>query len=257
MVQGIDHIIILVDELDAASAQYQALGFTVFPGGRHPRGTHNALVPFQDGTYLELIAFWDPNDTTHPWHQRLAGPRGLIDFALRSDALDADVAALAQRGLHYTAPQEGSRERPDGVMVVWKGAMPVDTEAKLPFLIEDVTDRERRVPSEAATHANGVTGVERIVVAVDDLAAATRRYALLLGSDPIVENDGGTGTPTAPVTFQSGPHLIELRPDEGAGQAATEATGPVALVLSGATGQEFRPLDTGGARLRIVAAGSA
>ena len=58
MIQSIDHIVILVRNLEEAIADYTALGFTVTPGGVHADGaTHNALVPFDDGSYLELIAF--------------------------------------------------------------------------------------------------------------------------------------------------------------------------------------------------------
>jgi hypothetical protein len=32
----IDHVVIAVPSLDAAIADYRALGFTVLPGGRHP-----------------------------------------------------------------------------------------------------------------------------------------------------------------------------------------------------------------------------
>jgi hypothetical protein len=38
-----DHLVHWVPDLDAAVRDYQALGFTVKPGGQHPQlGTHNA-----------------------------------------------------------------------------------------------------------------------------------------------------------------------------------------------------------------------
>ena len=58
MLKGIDHVVILVKNLDQAVADYTQLGFNVVPGGEHTDGaTHNALVAFADGSYLELIAF--------------------------------------------------------------------------------------------------------------------------------------------------------------------------------------------------------
>ena len=57
MIIGIDHLVILVRNLDDAMRDYQQLGSTVTRGGEHPGGTHNALVGFANGTYLELIAF--------------------------------------------------------------------------------------------------------------------------------------------------------------------------------------------------------
>src|SRR5262249_58019959 len=58
MLTGIDHLVVAVPDLDAAIESYQSVGFHVVRGGRHQVGTHNALVPFADGVYLELIAFY-------------------------------------------------------------------------------------------------------------------------------------------------------------------------------------------------------
>ena len=67
MITGIDHIVILVADLDRAQAEYAAAGFTVVPGGEHAGGlTHNALVAFADGTYLELLAFRRPLASWRP-----------------------------------------------------------------------------------------------------------------------------------------------------------------------------------------------
>src|SRR5216684_222849 len=61
MLKGIDHIVIVVRDLDAAVADYGRLGFTVVRGGRHPSmGTHNALIAFSDGAYFELIPTASP-----------------------------------------------------------------------------------------------------------------------------------------------------------------------------------------------------
>ena len=57
----LDHVVIRVNDLERVIADYTALGFTVQRGGTHADGvTHNALVGFADGSYLELIAFLQP-----------------------------------------------------------------------------------------------------------------------------------------------------------------------------------------------------
>jgi hypothetical protein len=43
MLKGIDHLLVVVPELEAAVASYGGLDFTVVPGGRHPP----ALLPRQ------------------------------------------------------------------------------------------------------------------------------------------------------------------------------------------------------------------
>jgi hypothetical protein len=50
----------------------------------------------------------------------------------------------------------------------------------LPFVIEDLTARELRVPGGAATeHANGATGIAAVVVGAVDIGDTEWRYAAL------------------------------------------------------------------------------
>src|SRR4030067_3408410 len=52
-----DHAILVVNILPVALRQFPQLGFTVTSGGVHAGGlTHNALIAFADGAYLELLA---------------------------------------------------------------------------------------------------------------------------------------------------------------------------------------------------------
>ena len=89
MIISIDHVVILVSDLEAAIADYTALGFTVMPGGTHTGGaTHNALVVFEDDTYLELIAFLR-EAPEHPWWRHQPAGEGLVDFALLPTAIAA------------------------------------------------------------------------------------------------------------------------------------------------------------------------
>ena len=179
----LDHIVIVVADLGRAVADYEALGFTVTPGGEHADGrTHNALIPFADGTYLELIAFHPGVDATgHRWARWTQTEGGLADWALRTENLAGRVPELREQGLPLDTPSDGGRMRPDGARLEWRiaGAAP---ETGLPFLIEDRTPRELRVPGgTAADHANGVRTVSSVVVAVTDLAVAGEHYARLLG----------------------------------------------------------------------------
>ncbi len=178
----LDHCVIVVHDLERAVRDYQTLGFTVSPGGVHADGrTHNALIPFADGTYLELIAFQTDNGSGHPWWQAARAGGGLVDWALAADGLAERAADLTRAGLPFGAAQDGGRRRPDGLELRWRGARPAP-EHGLPFLIEDLTSRDLRVPGGAArTHANGTTGVTCVVVAVPDLDAAARAYERLLG----------------------------------------------------------------------------
>ena len=182
----IDHIVIMVKDLPRAIEDYAALGFTTFEGGKHPDNpTYNALIVFQDGVYLEIIALY-PGDETSPtarlrkWIQ--ASP-GLVDFALLPDVIEADVAAARQRGLTVEDPQPGGRLRPDGQQIAWKTAN--FEGGGLPFFCFDVTPRSLRVPEgDVRQHANGASGIADLTIAVTSLKESTAKYRALLGIEP-------------------------------------------------------------------------
>lgn len=183
MLVGVDHIVILVSDLEVAISDYTALGFTVVPGGEHSDGsTHNALIAFGDGTYLELIAFKKPSPE-HRWWRFQAMGEGLIDYALLPNALNLDIEQARARGLEIEGPFPGGRLRPDGQELKWQTALP--TTPDLPFLCADVTPRNLRVPGqEFQNHANGVTGIAYVHVVVSDFARSVDRYRALLGVAP-------------------------------------------------------------------------
>src|SRR2546428_7288800 len=138
MLRQLDHVVMVVRDLVAAMDDYRRRGFTVTPGGEHADGlTHNALIPFADGRYLELVAFHDlRRGSSHRWWKIAADGGGLADFALLSDDLAADAAALGELVANH--PAQGGRTRPDGTEVQWRTAVLI---APLPFLIQELTPR--------------------------------------------------------------------------------------------------------------------
>ena len=178
---SLDHIVILVRDLDDAVANFSAEGFTVERGGTHADGNmHNALVYFSDGRYLELIAFLKPA-VQHRWgHFHAAGYEGFIDYALLPGNV-GDVVSVAQsRGLQYHGPVDGGRLRPDGKRLLWKVCFPSTSD--LPFLCGDLTPRDWRVSrGNARLHANGVQGLASLTLVVRDLDLSHQRYRALLG----------------------------------------------------------------------------
>src|SRR5262245_43890434 len=190
MLTGLDHIVIAVPELAPAQKSYETLGFTVVPGGRHPVGTHNALIAFADGSYIELIAFYEKN-TAHKWWEPLQRGGGLVDFCMQTDDLAGDTAAFRRAGVAIDDPSPLSRLRPDGYQLKWVLSIPRgDHKGVAPFLIQDETPRDERVPRQAR-HANGVTGIGTVTVAVADTARVRGWYEDALGrpGQPIVRGD--------------------------------------------------------------------
>jgi hypothetical protein len=188
MTLRLDHVIIAVNDLDGAMADYRDLGFTVIYGGKHTAATtHNALVCFRDGTYLELLA--PTGEAQQPggmdFSALLQHGEGLVGYALYADDLEGKAETLRARGIAVGAVHTGGRRRTDGVELRWKTAF-ID-ERQSPFLIQDITARNLRVPDEPATttHANGAAGLAAVQVMTCDLSpAALDVYRRLLGAGP-------------------------------------------------------------------------
>ncbi|HJQ29514.1 MAG TPA: VOC family protein [Rubrobacter sp.] len=184
MLTRLDHVVILVRDLDVAVAGYERLGFVVTPGGEHADGlTRNALIPFEDGSYFELLAFLDPEDSRdNVWGWRKFLPHGgLIDYCVASDDLDSDVSRLESLGFEMDGPDDGGRRLPDGTQIRWRSARIRQEGRLLPFLIEDLTPREERVPGgPAADHPNGASGLSRLEIATPDAGEATSSLAALI-----------------------------------------------------------------------------
>lgn len=267
MGQYIDHIVIVTKKLADASADYTAAGFTVTPGGDHTMGgrsaSHNALVTFQDGAYFELIAFKDPEAFgEHRWKSLLDKGEGLVDFALYAEDLPTQADAFAERGIVLNGGvRDGGRKRPDGQQIDWKMAsLQSDPETKLPFIIEDVTPRNLRVPDgDASVHPLGITGVAGLTVVVKALAVSSAAYEKVVGTAGVDATPAFDGVKAAQrFTLSSGQWIELVQPADSSSEIgqylAVRGECPYEVVLKGSAAQGLFPLETThGARLRVEA----
>jgi catechol 2,3-dioxygenase-like lactoylglutathione lyase family enzyme len=235
MFSGIDHVVIVVPELESAIASYSLAGFTVVRGGKHPIGTHNALVAFADDSYLELIAFLKPS-TGHPWQTALDKGGGMIDFCVRTDDLEADAELMRRAGAKIGKPYQLTRDRPDGYRLTWLLAVPeAPFNGQVPFLIKDETPRDERVPREHS-HRNGAKGICALAIAVDDPGVTSGFYARVLGRPGAPVNRADLDA--AGVSFTIGPNEVQLlasKNNDGpvAKWIAARGQSPFELVLTG------------------------
>jgi len=207
MFKGVDHLVIVVKDLPQASADYERLGFTVVPGGKHPVGSHNMLISFSDGSYLELIGFYR-DATDHRWWQPLQTGERLVDYCLQTDDLPGDTQKLRSAGVAINDPVPWSRTRPDGYELKWILSLATGSHRGLaPFLIQDITSRNERIPQQF-DHKNGAVGIDTVTVAVDELSQVDRWYSAVLGQSgkPIARTDLGAQG----LRFQIGPHSMEF-----------------------------------------------
>jgi catechol 2,3-dioxygenase-like lactoylglutathione lyase family enzyme len=111
-IAGIDHLVVLVDDLDRAARQAKdLLGFTVTPRSAHSRlGSANHCLMFEDGDYVELMGFVEDSPHLADLRRRLAehGP-GPAALALVTEDADEGFRRLEAAGLNPEPPLDFSR----------------------------------------------------------------------------------------------------------------------------------------------------
>src|SRR5215510_14977963 len=225
MLTRIDHVMICVPDLHQGIDAYTRLGFNVSPGGVHPgQGTHNAIA-FHEEDYLELLSVRD-RDEYLAGHagggllEFLARGGGLRYIAVQSDDLVADVAQMRQRGVDVSDPSEGARQTPTGQTLRWQAAT-LGPRHPLPiFFIEPLTPlSERRQAAQAGPHPNGALRVDRVYIAVADVAAAAQAYSHVLGI-PLPKVQRGMVIKADMAVFDLGPTGLTVAQPAEPGPAA-------------------------------------
>ncbi len=252
MITGIDHLVIAVPALERAMQTYTKLGFTVTEGGRHAYGSYNALIGFADGSYIELLGFYE-EAPEHPWWDLLqTRGGGLIDFCMATDDINTDHHELLAAGVASSDLYEGGRARPDGYQVKWiNNKIEGEFQGRIPFIIEDITPREERLPAERE-HANGVTGIDCLTIALSDQRPVPIMTALLGGLAG--EHVNRKMLRASGTRLTVGGHSLEyLLPDRDgplSQHLARKAPAPFALRFK-TTGVEesFNPAQTEGVRI--------
>src|SRR5271156_3302656 len=113
LVNGIDHLVIRVRDLDASEALYRKLGFALTPRGFHAgRGSANHTAPMQGGNYFELLHL--PSGGNADFFPDREGPVALALAPADSLTLYAELGAL---GYDVEPPRDLSRpvHLPEGV----------------------------------------------------------------------------------------------------------------------------------------------
>lgn len=195
-----DHAVIAVADLERAVGAYRSLGFDVFPGGRHEhRGTHNALIRFDGGQYIELLSVYDPDRAMRsgPNGKALAEflrdrEGGLVGHCYATDDIETEAARMRGAGLELVGPFEMRRQRPDGRALTWRLLVPVDVpwRRRWPFFIQwDDPIEERLVVEGVGAHPNGANAVTGVAVSVRDLEEARTLYSILFDVEPLRRDD--------------------------------------------------------------------
>lgn len=195
---GLDHIIIGVNNLEAATRTFQEdLGLAVSGGGIHPSGgTANRIIVIGD-TYLELITVRDRAEAQQSMLDRLAKGDGYLNFVLASKDISADSQAMVERGISIIGPNAGELRSANDRRRGWirTDVERPDLTQHYPFLIQhDSSGEERRQRlagwSTPPQHPLGATRVLSTTLVVADLPEATTRFQHIYDLTPSIEYTG-------------------------------------------------------------------
>ena len=179
----VDHATLACTDLHKLQAELALAGVPSEYGGKHSnRATEMAIASFQDGSYLELMgkqADADPEKfAASHWARFLVDNAGPCGWAVQSGHLAADLKRLQLTGVQVGDLEKLGRDRSDGVHLQWEMAQ-VGSEGHgvfYPFLISDLTPREQRVNPSGKPTAPQFAGILKVVIAVQDLDDAVRRF---------------------------------------------------------------------------------
>lgn len=180
-----DHLIALVSDIDKAAADYAALGFTILKRNDSQHGSAvYRFVCLDDGSYILLTAFTDPEALKkHRLGPVLAAGEGWGDYSFTIDSVETLGKQLEAMGSRIAAPVDVGNTLADGsqwglkLLMTGRGTGGDDA---LPFVVEDVVGREFRIPA-AVAHANGATGIARMVIASPTAEATAKVLAAQMG----------------------------------------------------------------------------
>jgi len=237
MTTRFDHAVIAVADLERAVGAYRSLGFDVSPGGRHERrGTHNALIRFEGGQYIELLSVYDPDRATRsgPNGRALAEflrdrEGGLVGHCYATHDIEQEAARMRGAGLELVGPFEMRRQRPDGRTLTWRLLVPVDVpwRRRWPFFIQwDNSTEERLTVEGVGAHLNGARAVTGAAIGVRDLGEARTLYSILFDAEPL-RRDDVAGVAVERATLDIHGFTIDLLAPNGEGpvQQAIESVG--------------------------------
>jgi len=209
-VRGIDHAVIVVQDIDAAETAYRRLGFAVRPRGFHTSlGTANHLVMFGND-YFELLGVVQANDFNAERRALLAAKGGgLANLAVATDGADLVHAAWREAGLAPDAPLAFGRD----VEIAGRTEHARFRTVRVPkphypvvglFACDHLTPGFVYRP-EWSQHDNGAVALAGAVVVCDAPAGQSTLLAKFFGTGAVQATADGlsVGTGTIPLEYMT------------------------------------------------------
>lgn len=206
-VKGLDHVVVMVDGIDAAQQQYEKLGFHVQPRGFHKKlGTANHLMIF-DRDYFEILGIVEPTPYNAERREWLKSGGGLANVALATDGADLACEAFKAAGLNPDAPLDFDRAvEIDGRTEHAKFRTVRIPKTNMPvvgfFVCEHVTPQFVYRP-EWARHPNGARGILGVTVIAEQPAKWIAELEKYFGAGSVRREGHGivADTGTQPIRY--------------------------------------------------------
>jgi len=183
LASGLDHVGIAVQDLNAAAAEFEALGFQVTPTAPHLPGgiTGNRCVMLGQG-YLELLAVIDPAGRSATVEKFLARYQGVHVLSFRTDDAEAAGKRLGQEVIR------SERTTDDGLARFARVALTalIPRLQLIQHLTPDLVWR-----AQDCVHANGAQALTQVVMTADNPAIAAADLARTAGRVLVPDPDGG------------------------------------------------------------------
>jgi len=206
-VKGLDHVVVMVDGIDAAQRQYERLGFQVQPRGFHRKlGTANHLMIF-DTDYFEILGIVEDTEFNAERRDWLKDGGGLANVALATDGADLAFDAFNAAGLNPDAPLFFDR----AVEIAGRTEKAAFRTVRIPktnmpvvgfFVCEHLTPQfvYRR---EWAKHPNGARGIAGVTVIAEQPARWTGELEKYFGAGSVKREGAGivADTGTQPIRY--------------------------------------------------------
>jgi hypothetical protein len=203
---GVDHAVVVVNDLDGAAQNWKRLGFTVSPRGTHSAkmGTGNHTIMLAED-YLELLGVLDATEHNAPTRAFLARTGGGIERVAFSTSDAAKGAEeIRARGYLPIGPTDFERPvtLPDGRQSAAKFATfqwPIDQApggVRL-FACQHKTRDTVWIP-ELQQHANTAKRIERILIVSPEPKADAGHLATMIDIPSRDERDGTWLVPSGP-----------------------------------------------------------
>ena len=187
MLHALDHAVVVVEDLEAATASYrELLGRRPSWRGEHPRlATANTLFRLAN-TYLELLSPVSDGGFADQLRARLAERgEGLLALAFATDDAAACSRTLRERGVEASDPVAGEgRDEARGAERRWRNViLPAErTRGVMIFCIEQLSPPEALPPAEVVKdEASSVEALDHVVVRSRDAGATRALYGETLG----------------------------------------------------------------------------